>query len=59
MQLKEEGYLLENSVVYFEMKANIKVEPLLLGLPFARQEGAGILDSSSWNTFTYHGIRGY
>jgi len=41
------------------LKPNIKVEHLLLGLPLARREGAGILDSSSWNTFTYHGIRGY
>lgn len=53
------SFLLSNSKVYFELEADVKVSPLTLGLPFARQEGANILDTSSWNSFTFNGIRGY
>lgn len=53
------NFLLSQSKVYFELKADIKVSPLMLGIPFSREEGADILDASSWNSFTYSGIRGY
>lgn len=52
-------YRLNKSYVYYEIKADIKVNPLLTATPLSRSEGTDFLDTSSWNMFTYSTIRGY
>ena len=44
----------------YQIKYKIKVEPLLLKIPFARQSGSeDLLNSDGWNTFTGEMMREY
>ena len=55
-----EMYSLKNSQVYFKLNATIRVRPLMLALPIAKN---GFLnnpaDKNDWCTFTISEIRGY
>lgn len=51
-------YLLSNAQVYFRISVDVKVKPLMLGLPINTSHGE-IIDISSWNTFKVSLTGGY
>lgn len=53
------SYSLKNSRSYFELNATIRVNPLMLALPYALQYDNNPKDSNDWCTFKVHEIRGY
>lgn len=57
--LSDSSYKLANSYVYYKISADVRVKPLLTATPLSRSEGTSVLDTSSWNKFTYSAIRGY
>ena len=59
-----ESVILPDSVIEISDEAfsectNIKVNPLMVSLPYAQEYGTGALDTSTWNTYTYQATRGY
>lgn len=52
-------FLVEKSQVYYQINADIRVSPLMLGLPITADENGNLIDISSWNTFTYSASKGY
>lgn len=58
-ELQDSNYSLINSYVYYNITADVRVKPLLTATPLSRSKGTSILDTSSWNKFTYSAIRGY
>lgn len=51
-------YVMSNAQVYFNVTADIKVKPLMLGIPIT-SDSKSIGDLSSWNSYTYSASRGY
>lgn len=59
MQLRNSAFLMSKAVAYYELSADMRVKPLLLATPWARQSGSDILDTGAWNTFQIKQIKGY
>ncbi|MED9903160.1 MAG: DUF5702 domain-containing protein, partial [Lachnospiraceae bacterium] len=59
MQLRNSSFLMSNAVAYYELSADMRVKPLLLATPWARQSGSDILDTKAWNTFEIKLVKGY
>lgn len=55
----QDKFSLAKSYVYYEIKANVKVKPLMMATPISRAYGSSTLDTTKWNMFTYEAIRGY
>ena len=52
-------YKLKNARTYFQVKAKIRIKPLMLDLPINFEYGNGIKDASGWCTFEVSDTRGY
>ena len=59
MQLRNSSFLMSNAVAYYELSADMRVKPLLLATPWARQSGSDILDTKAWNAFEIKQVKGY
>lgn len=55
----ENPFMMENAKTYFTLESTVKVNPLMVKLPFAQQNGTDVLDTTTWNTFEYKTTRGY
>lgn len=53
------GFRMDKAVTYFRIEASIRVRPMMMKLPYAQQSGIEVLDTDTWNTFTYEATRGY
>lgn len=56
---EESGFTMDAARTYFYLDSTIKVNPLMVSLPYAQEYGTGALDTSTWNTYTYQATRGY
>lgn len=55
-------YKLEDAVVYYKLKSNVRVQPLMLDLPLMRSEAANQVDTIKeldWCKIKYEAVRGY
>lgn len=50
---------MSRAVTYFKLEASVRVKPMMMELPYAQQSGIEVLDTDTWNTFTYEATRGY
>lgn len=60
--VKDGGYSLEKSIVYFNLKSDVRVKPMMLDLPLMRSERANQVDAIKdldWCRIRYDSIRGY
>lgn len=60
--VEDDDYALENSIVYFKLKSNVRVQPLMLDLPLMRSEAANQVDTIKdldWCKIKYEAVRGY
>jgi len=46
------------AIVYYQAKATIQVEPLMLDSPIVTNEGYGATNGA-WNTINYSQVKGY
>lgn len=60
--VEDESYALKNSRVYFELKSNVRVQPMMLDLSLMRSEKANKVDDIKeldWCKIRYEAVRGY
>lgn len=60
--VKDGGYSLEKSIVYFNLKSDVRVKPMMLDLPLMRSEKANKVDAIKnldWCRIQYDSTRGY
>jgi hypothetical protein len=50
---------MSNAIVYFDIKATVRVKPLMLALPIASGYEKNPKDKPDWCTFDYKTTRGY
>lgn len=58
----KEDYELKKSIVYFKLKSDVRVQPLMLDLPLMRSEEANQVDTIKgldWCKINYNAVRGY
>lgn len=59
---KDDGYGLNKSIVYFNLKSDVRVQPMMLDLPLMRAEDANQVDvikELDWCKIKYEAVRGY
>ena len=54
-----EGFTMEKSKVYFNLKSKIRVKPLMISLPLFEGEAGDLEKSTDWCTFEVNMTRGY
>ncbi len=59
---KDDSYGLKKSIVYFNLKSDVRVQPMMLDLPLMRAEEANQVDvikELDWCKIKYEAVRGY
>lgn len=57
---KNDGFLMKNAQVYYQLKADLEVPALMLTLPtISSAEGNRYQSITGWNQFSYQAVRGY
>lgn len=56
---KDTNYDMRNAIVYFKLNATLRVKPLMITLPFSKDETSDMADSTDWCTYNINIVRGY
>ena len=57
---KETGFKMQSALTHYEIDTTVRVKPLMVALPYAREYGTGtLLETFDWNTFEYKTAEGY